>query len=54
MSLSLLSREAGSTGIKTSTARSYLEKIFAKTGTNRQSQLVALLKSVHPVRPISL
>jgi DNA-binding CsgD family transcriptional regulator len=43
---------AQESGIKISTARSYLEKIFAKTGTNQQSQLVALLKTVHPVRPI--
>jgi DNA-binding CsgD family transcriptional regulator len=31
--------------IQFSTARSYLEKIFQKTGTRQQSQLVALLKS---------
>jgi DNA-binding NarL/FixJ family response regulator len=43
---------AQESGIKISTARSYLEKIFAKTGTDQQSQLVALLKTVHPVRPI--
>ena len=36
--------------IKFSTARSYLEQIFLKTGTNQQSQLVALLKSAGPVR----
>lgn len=33
-------------GIRFSTARSYLERIFSKTGTHQQSQLVALLKSV--------
>ncbi|CCV12312.1 Transcriptional regulator, LuxR family [Mesorhizobium sp. STM 4661] len=32
-------------GVAVKTARSYLERIFRKTGTNRQSQLVALLKS---------
>jgi DNA-binding CsgD family transcriptional regulator len=36
--------------IKFSTARSYLEQIFRKTGTNQQSQLVALLKSAGPIR----
>ncbi|MEO6946644.1 MAG: helix-turn-helix transcriptional regulator [Nitrobacter sp.] len=35
--------------IQFSTARSHLERIFQKTGTNQQSQLVALLKSVSPV-----
>ena len=35
-------------GIKISTIRSYLEQIFRKTGTNQQSQLVALLKSARP------
>lgn len=38
--------------IQFSTARSYLEAIFRKTGTHQQSQLVALLKSTQPlVRP---
>lgn len=32
-------------GVAVKSARSYLERIFRKTGTNRQSQLVALLKS---------
>lgn len=31
------------------TARTYLERIFAKTGTHRQSELVALLKSASPL-----
>jgi DNA-binding CsgD family transcriptional regulator len=35
--------------IKFSTARSYLEQVFLKTGTNQQSQLVALLKSTTPI-----
>jgi DNA-binding CsgD family transcriptional regulator len=34
--------------IQLSTARSYLEAIFRKTGVRQQSQLVALLKSVQP------
>jgi DNA-binding CsgD family transcriptional regulator len=39
-------------GIQFSTARSYLEAIFRKTGTHQQSQLVALLKSTQPlIRP---
>jgi DNA-binding CsgD family transcriptional regulator len=36
-------------GIQISTARSYVESIFRKTGTRQQSQLVALLKSVQPM-----
>jgi DNA-binding CsgD family transcriptional regulator len=35
--------------IRLSTARSYLEAIFRKTGTHQQSQLVALLKSTQPM-----
>lgn len=37
-------------GIKLSTARSYLESIFRKTGTHQQSELVALLKSAQPLK----
>lgn len=33
-----------------STMRTHLERVFQKTGTRQQSQLVALLKSVQPVR----
>lgn len=36
---------AASSNITVKTGRSYLERIFAKTGTRQQSQLVALLKS---------
>jgi DNA-binding CsgD family transcriptional regulator len=39
---------AAKSGIQFSTARSYLESIFRKTGTHQQSQLVALLKSAQP------
>ena len=38
---------AAAAGIAYSTARRYLESIFAKTGVNQQSQLVALLMSAH-------
>jgi DNA-binding CsgD family transcriptional regulator len=41
---------AASNDIKVSTARSYLEQIFRKTGTSQQSQLVALLKSAGVIR----
>lgn len=34
--------------IKISTARSYLEQVFQKTGTHQQSELVALIKSAQP------
>jgi DNA-binding CsgD family transcriptional regulator len=37
-------------GLQFSTVRTYLNRIFRKTGTNQQSQLVALLKSAHPFR----
>ena len=40
---------ADGANIQFSTARSYLESIFRKTGTNQQSQLVALLKSTQPL-----
>lgn len=33
--------------IQITTARTYLDRIFRKTGTHQQSQLVALLKSAH-------
>ena len=38
-------------GVRNSTARSYLEQVFRKTGTNQQSQLVALLKGTMPLPP---
>jgi DNA-binding CsgD family transcriptional regulator len=41
---------AAASDIKFSTARAYLEQIFRKTGTNKQAQLVALLKSANVVR----
>jgi hypothetical protein len=36
---------AAEAGLQFSTMRTYLNRIFRKTGTNQQSQLVALLKS---------
>jgi DNA-binding CsgD family transcriptional regulator len=35
--------------ITVKSSRTYLERIFAKTGTRQQSQLVALLKSTEPL-----
>lgn len=44
--------EAASAGdVTVKTARTYLERIFAKTGTHRQMELVALLKSAGPLPP---
>ncbi|MGE0237264.1 MAG: helix-turn-helix transcriptional regulator [Parvibaculaceae bacterium] len=37
-------------GISIKTGRGYLERVFAKTGTRQQSELVALLKSAGPVK----
>jgi DNA-binding CsgD family transcriptional regulator len=45
-----LKSAADASDIKFSTARSYLEQIFRKTGTSQQSQLVALLKSASVIR----
>lgn len=39
--------------ITVKTARSYLESVFRKTGTHRQGELVALLKSMQPLLPLS-
>ncbi|UGX89248.1 helix-turn-helix transcriptional regulator [Phyllobacterium meliloti] len=36
------------TNLKNSTARAYVERLFHKTGTHQQSQLVALLKNTAP------
>lgn len=43
-----LEAAAAACGITVKSARTYLERIFRKTGTHQQSQLVALLKTVHP------
>ena len=39
---------AGEAEVTISTARTYLKRIFAKTGTHRQSELVALLTALSP------
>ncbi len=40
---------AAEANISRSTSRTYLDRIFRKTGTHQQSQLVALLKSAQPI-----
>jgi DNA-binding CsgD family transcriptional regulator len=44
-----LKQAADDARVRVSTARSYMENIFRKTGTHQQSQLVALLKSAQPL-----
>ncbi len=44
-----LKETAQGLGIQFGTARKCLEHIFYKTGTNRQSQLISLLKSAQPI-----
>lgn len=44
-----LKQAADDNRIQISTARSYLEKIFQKTGARQQSQLVAILKSAQTI-----
>ncbi|MEP6559298.1 MAG: hypothetical protein ABJB17_12550 [Burkholderiales bacterium] len=46
-----LAQAAQAGGIQVSTARSYLERIFHKTGCHRQSELVRLLVGIAPMRP---
>ncbi|WP_245486426.1 helix-turn-helix transcriptional regulator [Mesorhizobium sp. M7A.F.Ca.US.010.02.1.1] len=38
-------------GITVKTARTYLERVFRKTGTSRQGELVALLSGTAPLAP---
>ena len=45
-----LRQAAADMGIGFGSARTYLARIFAKTGTSQQSQLVALLKSAQPMQ----
>lgn len=40
---------ASEMGISLGSARTYLGRVFTKTGTNQQSQLVSLLKSAQPI-----
>lgn len=42
---------ARAAGITQKSARTYLDRIFRKTGTGRQSQLVSLLRSAQPFPP---
>ncbi|MBC7051945.1 helix-turn-helix transcriptional regulator, partial [Salmonella enterica subsp. enterica serovar Enteritidis] len=46
-----LKQAAGLIGIRVSTARTHLRRIFGKTGTSQQSQLVALFRSVQVTLP---
>lgn len=49
LSTGLTVREASrKCGLTESSGRTYLARIFAKTGTHRQSELMALLSSTHP------
>ncbi|MBW8909952.1 MAG: helix-turn-helix transcriptional regulator [Mesorhizobium sp.] len=44
-----LAQSAGRYGITVKSARTYLERVFQKTGTHQQSQLVAMLKTMQPL-----
>ena len=44
-----LTDAAARRGVTVKSARTYLERIFRKTGTRQQSQLVAMLKTVQPL-----
>lgn len=44
-----LAESAARNGLTTKSARTYLERIFHKTGTHQQSQVVAMIKSVQPI-----
>lgn len=46
-----IKESATAAAIQVSTARSYLESIFRKTGAHQQSELVSLLKSTAVIRP---
>lgn len=37
-------------GVTENSGRTYLARIFAKTGTHRQSELISLLQTAHPFR----
>lgn len=49
--LGSLKQASSDCGIAVSTARSYLERIFLKTGTHGQAALVALLQAAHSIKP---
>lgn len=44
-----LAESAALNGLTTKSARTYLERIFHKTGTHQQSQVVAMIKTVQPI-----
>lgn len=44
-----LAASAARHGVTVKTARTYLERIFHKTGTHQQSQVVAMLRTVQPL-----
>lgn len=44
-----LAQSAANRGITTKSARTYLERIFHKTGTHQQSQVVAMIRTVQPL-----
>jgi DNA-binding CsgD family transcriptional regulator len=44
-----LAESASKNGVTTKSARTYLERIFRKTGAHKQGQLVAMLKTVQPL-----
>ncbi|RUY60441.1 helix-turn-helix transcriptional regulator, partial [Mesorhizobium sp. M7A.F.Ca.CA.001.09.2.1] len=44
-----LKEAADTSNITVKTGRTYLERIFSKTRTRQQSELVALLKSTEPL-----
>jgi DNA-binding NarL/FixJ family response regulator len=43
-----VSEAARKCGLTVSSGRTYLARIFAKTGTHRQAELITLLTSTHP------
>ena len=44
-----LAETAARGGVTVKSARTYLERVFQKTGTHQQSQLVAMLKTLQPL-----
>lgn len=44
-----LAQSASRHGVTVKSARTYLERVFQKTGTHQQSQLVAMLKTMQPL-----
>jgi len=44
-----LSESAAKRGLTTKSARTYLERIFHKTSTHQQSQVVAMMRTVQPI-----